>query len=135
MALMLFTIAAALQAATPQIQVDAGRGDWSAFPPLQRVSRPLPTVNMVTAVERLLAEQACSFPGQSPSRFSIDVPFAALVEPDGSTRRIVVQDVGCPGLETMVGQAAVVLARNGDFRPTGESRARWYRDTISFNLR
>ena len=125
---------AAFFSVSGNVQVDVGRADWSSFPALQRANRQLPMSVILTRVEAILRERQCRLPGQSPTRFDITVPYLVLVEPDGSTSRVVVADMGCPALETYVGSIVAALAREGDFRPTGDARARWYASNFNFNL-
>ena len=125
---------AAFAPAPVNAQVDVGRADWSAFPQLRRAARELPIATMVEHVETILRERNCEISGQAPHHFDITIPYLVLLEPNGSPSRIVVADIGCPALETYVGSVVLALAREGDFSPTGESRARWYGSSFNFNL-
>ncbi|HEX8526107.1 hypothetical protein [Allosphingosinicella sp.] len=128
-------LALAALASTPSaIPVDAGRANWSDFPALARVERSLPTLGMVEEVETMLRDGQCRIAGQRPTNFDITVPYLVLVQPDGSAARIVVADMGCPDLEAYVGSIVTALSQAGDFRPTGQQRARWYASNINFNL-
>jgi len=128
-------LALAAFASIGNVQVDVGRADWAAFPELRRGSRELPVAAMISRVETILRERQCQLAGQDHQRFDITVPYLVLVEPDGSTERVVVADMGCPALETFVGSLVAALAAEGNFRPTGESQARWYGSNFNFNLR
>src|SRR5215207_8891408 len=103
--IMLGSIAAAMLLSTVvgPIQVDVGRANWTALPPLKAVERVLPSPEMVDRVETILESRACAIPGQSAKKFDITIPYAVLVEPDGSARRVVVAETGCAELETYVG--------------------------------
>ena len=127
-------LALAALASVPDVQVDVGRANWGAFPELRRDARELPVAAMVGTVETILRERQCELSGQEASRFNITVPYLVLLEPNGTARRIVVADIGCPALETYVGSLVTALAHEGDFRPTGEGRARWYASNFNFNL-
>ena len=127
-------LALAAFASTPAIQVDVGRANWSAFPEPRRAERELPVAAMVAEVETILRERQCEIPGQSADQFNITIPYLVLLEPNGSASRVVVADFGCPPLETYVGLLVGALARDGTFRPTGDSRARWYGSNFNFNL-
>jgi hypothetical protein len=127
--------AALLAGAAPSdIKVDVGRADWKALPQIHAVQRELPTPNMVSQVEQILASGKCSLPGQSQTHFDITVPFAAFVEPDGSTRHVVVGETGCADLETYVGLLVLERARQRDFMPTGRRGAHWFAGEMNFNL-
>lgn len=131
---MLGAIAAAMLVgtATGPIQVDVGKADWSSMPPLRAVERPLPTPAMVGKVEEMLQSGQCTISGQSAKRFDIRVPYAVLVEPDGSARRVVVAESGCAPLESLVGLVVLTLAQQGDFRASGEASPRWYASELNF---
>jgi hypothetical protein len=113
--------------------INVGRANWSALPRLQ-VQRDLGIGVLVDRVEQLLKEGTCKLPGQSESRFDITVPFALLVEPNGGSNRVVVAETGCPELETMVGQVALLRAQRGHFRMPTAGKAKWYASEMNFNL-
>jgi hypothetical protein len=134
---MISTIVAALMLANApaaNLKVDVGRVNLSTLPQLQRAERALPTARMVTDVEDLLRSGECRIPGQRSTRFDIDVPYAVLVEPDGSASRVVIGELGCAELESYVGLIILELARLGDFAETGEKKAKWYGSKLNFNL-
>jgi hypothetical protein len=116
------------------VQVDVGRIDQKALPPLQAAARALPTPAMVEGVEKILASGQCSMQGQSAQRFDITVPFAVRVEPDGSAGRVVVQETGCAPLESYVGLIVGRMASEGDFSKSRGPKARWYTSELNFNL-
>lgn len=130
---MLGSIAAAilLGAASGPIQVDVGRANWDTMPQL-KVDRRLPTPAMVGDVEEMLRDGKCSMHGQTSRKFDITVPYAVLVEPDGGARRVVVGETGCAPLESYVGLVVLTLAEHGDFRSSGEAKARWYASELNF---
>ena len=122
-------------APAPAGSVQAGKADWKSFPALQRAARPLPTGAMVDRVADMLQKEQCALPGQSARKFDITIPYVVLVNPDGKAERVVVEDIGCPGLETYVGSIVLLLAGSGDFPPTGKSVPQWYTSTLNFNAR
>jgi len=120
-------------AAPAPIQVDVGHANWSTMPGLERIDRMLPTPSMVDRVQALLGSK-CRMPGQRRGRFNITVPYAVLVNPDGTASHVVVGETGCADLESYVGLIVLELARNGDFRPSGGAAPRWMSSEINFNL-
>ena len=130
----LIGLALLLGAPAATMQIDVGTGNWAALPTLKAEGVRLPTPDMVTRMERLLADGECRFDGQSRRRFDITVPYAVLVEPSGRARRAIIAQTGCPALEAYVGGVVLKLAQRGDFDPTGESEARWYSSEVNFNL-
>ncbi len=134
---MLLSLTAALfiaGAALPPARVEAGRADWDSFPALRKTPRSHPTAAMVDRVSGLLEERRCSLPGQSPRKFDITIPYLVRVRPDGAAERVVVADLGCPALETYVGSIVLKLSELGDFKPSGDSRPRWYASRLNFNI-
>jgi hypothetical protein len=122
-------------AAPAEVQVDVGQIKLASLPTMARAERNLPTAQMVGEVERILGPGGCKLPGQSSRSFDIDIPYAALVEPDGSVSRVVVGELGCSQLESYAGLVVLELARLGDFRKNAPAKARWYGDKLNFNLR
>ncbi len=130
----LIGLALLLEAPAATMQIDVGTGNWAALPDLKAETVRLPTSDMVHRVQRLLAAGECEFDGHSSRRFDITVPYAVLVEPDGTARRAIVAEMGCPALEAYVGGVVLKLAQRGDFQPTGEREARWFGSELNFNL-
>jgi hypothetical protein len=123
-----------LSAAATEVRVDVGRANWDALPQLEATDRRLPYETMVERVEQMLKSGECSVLGQQPERFDITVPYAVLVEPDGSASRVVVAESGCAPLESYVGRLVHERARLGDFKRSGADRTRWYASKINFTL-
>ena len=132
---MLGSLVAALLlgSASGPVQVDVGRADWSRMPALNTVERQLPTPSMVGDVERMLVSGQCTLAGQTSRKFDITVPYAVLVEPDGSARHVVVAETGCAPLESYVGLVVLTMADAGDFRSAGQAKPRWYASALNFN--
>lgn len=130
------TIAAMLlmSAAPAEIRVDVGRIDLAELPAVQPKSGELPTPGMVKVVEQILEKGTCKLPGQTKRKFDIDVPYAVLLQPDGSANRVVVADMGCPDIEVLTGRVVLMLARDGEFGPSGHSKAKWFGSTLNYNL-
>jgi len=131
----LFAATMLLAAAGPAVQVDVGRANWSAMPPLRAERRDLPTTEMIGRVQAMLASGQCSLPGQNEHRFDLSIPYAVLVEPDGRAARVVVAESGCRPLETYVGRIVIAMSDAGDFKRTGESGARWFSSAVDFRFR
>src|SRR5687768_5818368 len=119
-----------LAPAAAPFQIDVGRADWNALPPLKAVHRDMPSPAMVGRVQEMLASGECTLPNQRARKFDITVPYAVLVDPEGRPQRAVVADAGCPALETYVGRIILTMADKGDFKPTDEARARWFASAV-----
>ena len=124
-----------LGTAVAPIQVDVGRADWNALPPLKAAHRDLPTPATVGRVQEMLVTGTCSLPRQRAAKFDITVPYAVPIEPDGRAQHVVVAETDCPVLETYVGTLVTAMAGRSDFKPIGEAKVRWVASALNFNLR
>ena len=115
-----------LLAASSSDAIEVGKFDPSAFPNAVKVDRRIPQDELTARADRIMQSGRCSFPGQSPDRYSIDVPYAVLLQPSGEVSKVVVKEVGCPELELLTGQVARELAIARDFRPTKAPAEQWY---------
>jgi hypothetical protein len=120
-------------AALSGIPVHVGRFDESEFPNATRVERRMPHAELTHRVDRILASRRCRLPGQTRTHFDISVPYAVLMQPNGQAAKVVVKDIGCAPIETLVGQLATQLASSGDFRPTHQEGERWYVSEANFS--
>lgn len=131
-ALLVAMAAVAMPVAAQTIPVETGRGEWSQFPQLRKKNIPMDYNRLIAWTSDILAKGQCKIKGQRPEKFDIDVPYAALVEPDGTVKRIIIAELGCPPLETMVGSTIMEMVQRGDVKPTGQDQAYWYGDRIAF---
>jgi len=125
---------AALAAQAPSAPtIEVAQADWAQF---ERIDSRLhmPNDRMVRAVETMLRRGECNLPGQNPRRFDIDVNYAIRMDAANRPQRIVVQDIGCRPLETLVGGIVADMMRYDYFRMPAAGAARWYSNTINFNL-
>ncbi len=131
---MILSMALALAAstATSSVQVDVGRFDTKDFPNVIKLDRRLPHGNMTNRVEKLFRNGTCDIDGQSKRRFDITVPYAVLMDKTGTLQKVVVAEVGCAALESLVGQVVIAQAGRGDFRPQHQDGARWYASDLNF---
>ncbi|HYJ28999.1 MAG TPA: hypothetical protein VEW25_01495, partial [Allosphingosinicella sp.] len=116
------------------IDVDVGRFDPADFPELIRLDRRMPEDEMVRRVEAMISDGRCNIEGATDRRFNIVVPFAILMEADGTPDTVVVHEAGCEALETLVGQIVLAQLGRGDFRPQHEAGERWYVSELGFAL-
>jgi hypothetical protein len=135
----LLAVAAVQPASAPaeaadEPRVDVGRFNPEAFPEARMRERRMPLGHMLARVESIIREERCRFPGQTVRRYDIRVPYVVKLEPDGRVTEVVVTDVNCAPLEFFVGSMVRTLAREGDFRPTGASEARWYVSEARFTV-
>lgn len=116
------------------VDVDVGRFDPADFPELIRLERRLPEAEMVRRVEAMLSDRRCTIEGAHDRRFNIVVPFAILMQADGTPDTVVVHEAGCESLEILVGQIVLAQLARGDFRPQHEAGERWYVSELGFAM-
>lgn len=129
--LLLLGLLALAVPATAQT-VETGRTNWSKLPRVKKKSRPLDEALLTDWTQRLLATGECKIPRMRPDRFDVDVPYAVLVEPNGTVKRILIAETGCAGLNSLIGSTVYDWAQKGDFGPTGQQQALWYAGRITF---
>ena len=71
----------------------------------------------------------------SSKPISLRVPFLLEFGTDKSVKRIVVRRLRCEQLESLMGGVVKQLVSWGEYEPTGENLANWYRSEISFEIR
>jgi hypothetical protein len=129
-----FLLLASPPAPTVSPAVDVGHFDEATFPEATLRPRRMPHDAMLTRIETILRERRCRLEGQSHRLFDIRIPYVVMLEPDGTPTRFVVADIGCQPIESFAGRVLLELAGAGDFRPTGASRAGWYRNQLRFRV-
>ena len=134
-ALTLFALLTAAYPLAAQTVETTDKTRWDALPPVKMRSTELNVPLLNDWAEKILSSGECSVPGMRPTRFDIDQPYAVLVAPNGTVERIVVGDVGCAGLNTLLGSTVHAWAQAGKYRPTGAREPRWYRGRIAFARR
>jgi hypothetical protein len=131
LALLTAALAAFAAPAAAQ-QVSTGSTDWDKLVPARMGSDDLDYNRLVRWATQELQNPACRVNGMRPDKFDIEEPYAVLLEPNGNVSRIIVREMGCPGLNTIVGSTVAELAKRGKFHPTGEKTALWYGGRLSF---
>lgn len=121
-----------LLAAQSPIPVEVGRFDPANFPHAKLIDRRMPEADLVRRVDTILANKECDLAGQTKDSYNIVAPYAVLIGKGGAPSRIVVKDLGCPAIETLVGQVVNELVRAGDFRSNPFGGERWYVSEIGF---
>ncbi len=115
-----------LAAPTTYAPLFVGRFDPADFPNAQKIERRMPNADLNNRIEKILSEKRCSLEGQTKTRFEIVVPYAVLMDPAGKPEKVVVKDLGCAPIESLVGQIGSELANAGDFKVAHNSGRRWY---------
>ena len=115
-----------LAAPTTYAPLFVGRFDPADYPNAQKIERRMPHADLNNRVEKILADKRCTLEGQTKTRFDIVVPYAVLMDAAGKPEKVVVKDLGCAPIETLVGQIGSELAKAGDFKVAHNSGRRWY---------
>ncbi|HEY0312987.1 MAG TPA: hypothetical protein VGC56_10890 [Allosphingosinicella sp.] len=131
LAWLMIPIAALASSATAQ-KVETGSTEWDKLAPARMGSDDLDYNRLVRWATQELQNPACRVNGMRPDKFDIDEPYAVLLEPNGNVSRIIVREMGCPGLNTIVGSTVAEMAKRGKFHPTGEKTPLWYGGRLSF---
>lgn len=121
-----------LLAAQAPVPVEVGRFDPASFPHAKMVERRMPEAELVRRVDTIMAGKGCMLPGQTRESYDIVVPYAVLMGEGGAASRIVVKDISCPPIETLVGEVANALVKAGDFRRNPFGGDRWYVSELAF---
>lgn len=132
---LLFLAACAAAAPAAAQTVQTGTADWNALPQARMrhsYAQYIDQNHVTLWTEQVLKSGQCNVKGMRPDRFDIDVPYAVLVQPDGTVTRILIPDMGCAGLNTIVGSTVMDIVKAGAFKPTGEKQAYWYGDRLAF---
>lgn len=133
MALAFLLAAFAAQAPPPEPRIEVAEANWDGFNRIDsRVS--VPTVRMVEQVEQILRRGECRMQGHRPRSFDITVHYALRLDAANRPERIVVEDIGCRPIEMLVGRIVGAMARGDHFTLPAAGRARWYGNSINFNL-
>ena len=131
--LIMAAVACGSFAASAQ-SVEVAAGDWTDIPEIRAAGIQQMSVEAVDEAEQLLSKGGPCAQGES-RRIDMTVPFMIEFGPNRSVKRIIVRRLGCPQLETLMGGVVKQLALAGEYKPTGENQANWYRSQISFSLR
>jgi hypothetical protein len=131
LALLMIPMIALATSASAQ-KVETGTTDWDKLAPAPMGSDDLDYSRLVRWTAQELKDPACRGKGMRPDRFDFDEPYAVLLEPNGSVSRIIVKEMGCPALNTVIGSTLADMAKRGKFKPTGQPRALWYGGRLSF---
>ena len=135
MKLVLATVIAGLAASSlPAQEVSVAGGDWSDIPPLVQLGSKTISERALTQLTDAVALNKCEAAG-SEKHMKLSVPFLLRFSGQGNIEQVVVQRIGCPAVETVLGGAVLQLAKSGEYRPSGVNQTGWYRGLfeVSYN--
>ena len=135
MRIVLATVLAALTASPlPAQEVSVAGGDWSDIPPLVQLGSKTISERALTQLNDAVVASKCEAAG-SERHMRLSVPFLLRFSGQGHIEQVVVQRIGCPAVETVLGGAVLQLAKSGEYRPSGVNQTGWYRGLfeVSYN--
>jgi hypothetical protein len=108
-------------------QVSVGTGDWSNIPPVISRGHVAATPRVVDDIAAAAVRSSCTNVARDVRHVNLSVPFLIRFADKGEVQQIVVQKLGCPKVESLVGGTLLQMAKEGEYRPTGENQVGWYR--------
>jgi hypothetical protein len=126
-------LAALLAASAAHAQpVDVGTGDWANLPEARQTGQSHLGSAVAAAVEGIARKGDCKVAGLGPRGVDISVPFTLKFSSSWRVERIVLRDLGCPELETLLGRVVQRLAAQREFvAPNGPG---WYRSVFDLTV-
>ena len=131
-ALLALALAVSEPAESPQLSV--ATGDWNNIPLASKKGLQGFDMFAMTEVDAVLTSQ-CRKRERRNQHVNVAVPFLIEFGADRRVKRVVVQKLDCPAAETIIGSAVMQLAKNGEYQPTGENDAGWYRGEFAISSR
>ena len=119
--------AAALSASAAPSQpvIGVATGNWSGIPQIGTREKLRVADEAIDDFHKIANETKCTAVTDN-HRLNMSVPFLIAFSPEGAVRQIVVHKINCPTIEAMVGNTIMVLAKAGEYRPTGQNDLGWY---------
>lgn len=132
MRIVLATLLAALTASSlPAQEVSVAGGDWSDIPPLVQLGSKTISDRALGQLTDAVVLNKCEVAGNE-RHMKLAVPFLLRFSSQGHIEQVVVQRIGCPAVETVLGGAVLQLAKSGEYRPSGMNQTGWYRGLFEF---
>ena len=114
--------------------VETAKGNWADIPLLARHHTVRLSNDAMATIDSLAASGKCSAIGDG-KRIDLDMDFLDEFARDNSSKRVIVEQIGCPEVEQIAATAASQAAVKGWLKPTGENETGWYRGSITYQLR
>ena len=108
-------------------QVSVGTGDWSNIPEVISRGHVAATPRVVDDIAAAAVTGSCTSIARDVRHVSLSVPFLIEFSGKGEVQTIIVQKLGCPKVESLVGGTLLQMAKEGEYRPTGANEIGWYR--------
>lgn len=128
--LMPFVAAAASPAGAPTVRIATAA--WDEFPQVRVSETNIDYSRLSRWAEEVLATPECRAAKWRPEKFDIDARYAVLVDAGGAVREIVIKDMGCPGLNTLVASTVHEWAQKGKIPVGRPASATWFGGRLAF---
>lgn len=121
--------AVAAIAATPIAaqQVSVAGGDWNNIPLVISRGQVAAAPRVIDDIATAAVSNRCTNVARDARHVNLSVPFLIEFAGNRDVQQIVVQSIGCPKVEALVGGTLWQMAKEGEYRPTGENQVGWYR--------
>jgi hypothetical protein len=131
LALLLTSLPTPALTATPSVEV--ATANWSYLPLMKQRSNDNLSNKAIVRIHEIAKEGKCNI-GLRRGLLDFDMSFAAHFNPDGTLNRLVMQRLGCPEAESILGGVLLKMVQSGDYRPDGSNQEGWYRGNLSFTV-
>lgn len=125
---------AVLFAAPAYSQVSTATGNWENIPRVTKRGNQSYSAFAMTKLDAALTSD-CMKRERRNQIVDVSIPFLIEFGSDKSVKRVVVKKLDCPQAEALIGGVVLELAKTGEYRPTGENQANWYRGEIELSSR
>lgn len=126
----------AVLAAQPAIaqSIEVSDGNWADIPFIRPIKPQAIGQNAMDRIDRAITKGKCTRAG-TLSKIALDVPFLLQFDSTGKkVERVVVQRIGCPEVEEVVGVIVAARARTGHYKATGQNQTGWYRSEFNYHV-
>ena len=131
-----FILAAAMlitPLAAPAQTIEAADGDWTDIPKLLVKGKSIVANATAKRIEAIARSRKCPSIERGRHNVEVDLEFLLLFGDQGAVERVVIQRIDCPEVESLMGTAVMMLAKQGTYAPGGQGAAGWYRGNIAFS--
>jgi hypothetical protein len=131
----LFLILAAVSMpAAAAVSVETANGDWSKLPKLTQRGYNHLNEKMQAKLFEIAQSNKCASFALKQGRLDFNITFATQYAADGTLERIVLPKLDCAEAESVVGGTLLEMIEGGDYAPTGNSPAGWYKGGLMFSF-
>ena len=115
-------------------QVSTATGNWENIPRVIKKGNQSYSAFAMTKLDAALTS-GCMKRERKNQIIDVNIPFLIEFGPDQAVKHVVVKKLDCPESEALIGGVIFELAKIGEYRPSGENQANWYRGEIQLSSR